>query len=335
MLALLPVLLLEGMRPSAAATLGPLALGSSYEHLVGTIGATPYTWQQRARTTGRDVTYASWEPLGLVVGQSEGRIISITYRRLYDIGGQAAAWLATIRSREGLAIGDPLARVRAVLGEPQHVWRQTLSSVEGLVPGTVTVDKMVYPLGELIVEVLDGRVTALGTYETAAFYGRNVEQLRRVVPGRALIGLELGEPLSGYLGKHRPPDVQRARPDGRGVDLLWFRPPDTIILRGGPGFAIDGIAVRSYQQTPGAVASDLRWLTTPDGLRLGDPEAVVRRTRGAPRRTERVTAAFRPAAEQAPISVELERWVYDGLAIDLREGRVWGFEVSAAPSATP
>jgi hypothetical protein len=70
-------------------------------------------------------------------------------------------------------------------------------------------------------------------------------------------------------------------------------------------------------------------------MRLGDPEAVVRRTRGAPRRTERVTAAFRPAAEQAPISVELERWVYDGLAIDLREGRVWGFEVSAAPSATP
>lgn len=331
-LALVPALLLEGACPAAAAALGPLALGSSFEQLLGTVGATPRTWRVRTAVTGRDIIYASWERLGLVVGESEGRIVSVTYRRLHDIGGQAEAWLATIRSREGIAIGDSLLQVRARLGEPQHVWRQTLSSSEGLLPDAVTVDKWVYPLGELIVEVLNERVTALSTYDTTTFYGRGVEHLRRVVPGRALIGLELGEPLAGYLRRHRPPDRETVRQGGSGVELLWFRPPDTITLRGGTGFAIDGIAVRSYQKTPGVVASDLRWLETGDGVRLGDREAAVRQRLGAPRRTERVTATFKPTVQQRPVSMDLDRWVYDGLAIDIRDGRVWGFEVSTSSS---
>lgn len=318
-------LLLQAAAPApptgaAGEGFGPLALGASFAALWERAGATPFTLSGPWPGTDSARVAAYWEGLGLLVWARDDRVVGVVY---WSAGTGPAGGRHPLLPAppDGLRFGSPAEAVESAYGTPP-VRRAFSTRFEGLHP--LEAEEWIYPISQRLVYVHSGRVVGLGLFDAQAYYGVTPDRLRTVVPGRSFSATELGAPVAQLVRRRGAPALER--PDPGGVVMLWFLPPDTIEASAARDLSLRSIVVRSWQSTPGAVRSEARWYRTPSGVRLGMAADRLPGLLGAPRRVETAPADFQPLGA-APLRADVERRFYDGLIVEVKDGRVWGLGV--------
>jgi hypothetical protein len=296
--------------------LGNLVLRSSLAAVVDELGPTPLIREYRG------VSYAYWESLGFVAGSRDGHIVYAAMVHHAGMAPEAQMLVRTLVTREGVRIGDSVARVEQLLGRALSVGPARIA-VPGVVTGTLAFDRWVYVLSRLMVDFADGQVVgfAVSTPELMRLLPERADT--RVVAGERLGPWAVGEPsdaIRAVLG--RP--IQRVRRERAGVVLEWRTGLDILSASTDTALYVDRLVARRYLPS-GRVVGEFSGLISDRGLRIGDTAARVGSVMGPPRWTRRYEVVF--GAAHAATPVLLEEWNYDGVLFEIREGLVWGVGV--------
>ena len=332
LLALLGILSAYGSPASAeemlvigGRQLGPFKLGAPVRSLIERIGQTPLGFHRN----GRD-TFMLWEDLGLIVATRGERILMVHALFTRALAPEARAVITEFRTPEGVRLGAQQATLEKRLGTPLSRGTIRLNFPGWSEGGPIAVDRWVYTASRLHLDIVAGYVVGIGVFapEMLNLPAQLVDT--KILRGERIGPISLGFPSAALLGHFGRPFDQQPR-DTKGVVLYWAFGADALTVEVDAGFHVDGVTIRHYEPTPRMVG-ELRSFATAQGLRLGDPVKRVTALLGEPTARSTVSAPFVLAAQAPARRVDVERWEYDGLVVEVKNGRVWGLGVK--PRAT-
>jgi hypothetical protein len=297
--------------------LGPIRLGASYDELVGAFGPPDVL------VPAQQGTIAYWAQRALVVIERNGALTGAGLLVAPGLEPAVIAEAQRLRTRAGVAVGAPAARVLAALGQPTMRLKPDFGFLEPWGLPARGVERWNYRAIRLYVDVFEDTAIGLGVYQETvrdALAGQST----MVVPGRSVGPIPLGVPTAGLIAVIGPPAQQAAGPHPRGATLRWLRPPEVLEIRTDAGFLIDAAIVRTSVLDRAALAGEVAAYATEQGVGLAMPAAqAAARLPGAPsRRPGRATFAERDGRlAERPVEV----WTYPfGLLLEILDGRVAG-----------
>lgn len=306
--------------------LGPFKLGAPVHSLIERIGPTPLAFHR----DGRD-TFMLWEDLGLIVVTRGERIVMVHALLTPAVSPEARAVIMDLRTREGVRLGDQQGTIEKRLGAPLRRGTIRLNFPGWSEGGPIAVDRWVYMASRFHLDIVAGHVVGIGVFTPEMLNLPAQLADTKIVRGERIGLISLGVPSVPLLRHLGRPFDQQPR-DTNGVVLYWAFGADALAVEVDAGFQVEGVTIRHHEPTPHMVG-ELRSFATAQGLRLGDPIKRVTALLGEPRARSTVGAPFVLAAQSPARRVEVERWQYDGLVVEVRNGQVWGLGVKPrAPS---
>lgn len=306
--------------------LGPFKLGTPIGSLIERIGQTPLTLYRNDRDT-----FMLWEDLGLIVATRGERIVMVHALFTRALAPEARAVLMELRTPEGVRLSDPQGTLEKRLGMPLSRGAIRLNFPGWSEGGPIAVDRWVYSASRLHLDIVAGYVVGIGVFAPEMLNLPAQLADTKILRGERIGPISLGVPSAALLRHFGRPFDQQPR-DTKGVVLYWAFGAEALAVEVDAGFQVDGVTIRHYEPSPQMVG-ELRSFATAQGLRLGDPITRVTALLGEPRARRTVSAPFVLAAQSPARRVDVERWEYDGLVVEVRNGQVWGLGVK--PRATP
>jgi hypothetical protein len=306
--------------------LGPFKVGAPIRSLIERIGQTPLAFHHNDQDT-----FMLWEDLGLVVATRGERIVMVQALFTRALAPEARAVIMGFRTPEGVGLGDQQGTLETRLGTPLSRGTIRLNFPGWSEGGPIVVDRWVYTASRLQLDIVAGYVVGIGVFGLEMLNVPAQLADTKILPGERIGPLSLGVPSAALLHHFGQPSDQQPR-GSKGVVLHWAFGADALAVEVDAGFQVDGVTIRHYEPTPRMVG-ELRSFATAQGLRLGDPITRVTVLLGEPRARSTVSAPFVLAAQSPARRVDVERWEYDGLVVEVRNGQVWGLGVT--PRAAP
>lgn len=305
--------------------LGPFKLFAPIHTLIERIGQTPLAFHRN----GRD-TFMLWESLGLIVATRGERIVMVHALFTRALAPEARAVVMEFRTPEGVRLGDQQGTLEKRLGMPLSRGTIRLNFPGWSEDGPIAVDRWVYSASRLHLDIVAGYVVGIGVFGPEMLNLPAQLADTKILRGERIGPISLGVPSVALLRHFGQPFDQQPRAT-KGVVMYWAFGADALALEVDADFQVDGVTIRHYEPTPRMVG-ELRSFATAEGLRLGDPMARVTALLGEPRARSTVSAPFVLATQAPARRVDVERWEYDGLVVEVRNGQVWGLGVK--PRAT-